>query len=167
MDYLVTSKGDVYSYKPRCYRTHKGPRILKKLKPSGVNDPLRYLSVHLSKGNKVTTREIHRLVGKYFVDGYFEGAVIDHKDRNKHNNDCENLEWVTQRENIHRSYCVMDQVRNYKNWVIVHPDGEQSGILKGYGEILRYITNNNLPILISMLTKHKVHNGFRLIEAVS
>lgn len=36
---------------------------------------------------------VHRLVGRAFVDGYFEGAVINHKDGNAQNNYFENLEW--------------------------------------------------------------------------
>lgn len=43
---------------------------------------------------------VHRIVAKYFVDGWFDGAVVNHIDGNKHNNNYENLEWITQKDNI-------------------------------------------------------------------
>lgn len=44
-------------------------------------------------------RFVHHLVARAFCDGYFEGAVVNHKDCNKHNNSADNLEWVTRSEN--------------------------------------------------------------------
>ena len=40
------------------------------------------------------------LVGLTFVDGWFEGAEIDHIDTNKENNIWTNLRWVTHEENM-------------------------------------------------------------------
>lgn len=47
---------------------------------------------------------IHRLVASYFCDGYFEGAVVNHKDLNKLNNDATNLEWVSRSSNAKHAY---------------------------------------------------------------
>lgn len=58
----------------------------------GINNPERYLTVQVIKNGVTKYLQIHRLVGKYFVDGYFEGAEIDHKDKDKHNNIYTNLE---------------------------------------------------------------------------
>jgi len=44
--------------------------------------------------------DVHRLVAEHFCDGQFNGAVVNHKDLDKHNNCSINLEWVTQKENI-------------------------------------------------------------------
>lgn len=63
-----------------------------------------YLTVHLKVDGKRYSRLIHRLVAEAFLDGYFEGATVDHKDCDKHNNCVENLEWVTKSENIKRAY---------------------------------------------------------------
>ena len=60
-----------------------------------------YLGVWLRNidGNR-KAYDVHRLVAQHFVDGYFEGAVVNHIDLNKHNNHYLNLEWITQQENI-------------------------------------------------------------------
>lgn len=49
-------------------------------------------------------RFVHILVAKAFCKGYFEGAVVNHKDCNKHNNNASNLEWVTRSENSKHAY---------------------------------------------------------------
>lgn len=46
---------------------------------------------------------VHLYVGHGWVDGYFEGAEINHKDFNRHNNNADNLEWVTHKENLEYS----------------------------------------------------------------
>lgn len=46
---------------------------------------------------------VHLYVGHGWVDGYFEGAEINHKDFNRHNNNADNLEWVTHKENLEHS----------------------------------------------------------------
>lgn len=43
--------------------------------------------------------KVHRLVAKYFCEGYFEGAVVNHKDKNTYNNIYSNLEWTTIADN--------------------------------------------------------------------
>ena len=56
-----------------------------------------YLGVCIKdRGNII----VHREVAKAFVPGYFDGAQVNHKDENKHNNRADNLEWVTLKENI-------------------------------------------------------------------
>lgn len=44
---------------------------------------------------------IHRLVAEYFLDKIEGKNIVNHKDSNILNNNVENLEWVTNRENIH------------------------------------------------------------------
>lgn len=48
---------------------------------------------------------LHRLVALAFCDGANQNKVVNHKDGNKQNNFANNLEWVTQRENVEHAIC--------------------------------------------------------------
>lgn len=48
---------------------------------------------------KRTTFYVHRLVAMAFVPGYFEGATVNNKNEDHHDNRAENLEWMTKAEN--------------------------------------------------------------------
>ena len=58
-----------------------------------------YYSVQLRKCITKTIYYVHRLVALHFVDGYYDGAHVNHIDNNKLNNNAENLEWVSISEN--------------------------------------------------------------------
>ncbi len=48
---------------------------------------------------------VHRIIAHTFVDGWSETQnVVDHIDRNKHNNYPNNLRWVTPKENSNNKY---------------------------------------------------------------
>lgn len=64
------------------------------LKPQKY-DKYGHLHVTLSKNGLRKPLKVHRLVGKAFVPGFFEGAVINHKDHHPENNIVTNLEWTT------------------------------------------------------------------------
>ena len=72
------------------------------LKPSSHSNG--YLFLRLSKKGKASYFSCHRLVGKYFVDGYKEELDINHKDGNKTNNYYKNLEWSTRAANINHAF---------------------------------------------------------------
>lgn len=59
-----------------------------------------YLKVGLSKNGKQKTFTIHRLVAQEFVNNPKNKPQVNHKDENKHNNNSNNLEWVTFQENM-------------------------------------------------------------------
>lgn len=63
-----------------------------------------YPEIAVMVEGKRTKYRVHRLVGRAFVDGYFDGASIDHKDCDKTNNRADNLEWVTLSENTRRQW---------------------------------------------------------------
>ena len=46
---------------------------------------------------------VHMYVAKAWVDGYFEGAEVNHKDFDRMNYNADNLEWVTHTENVQYS----------------------------------------------------------------
>ena len=60
----------------------------------------KYYYCLLSKEGQKKQYRTHTLVAKAFCDGYKEGLVVNHKDLNKTNNRAENLEWITQKENV-------------------------------------------------------------------
>ena len=102
---------------------------------------------------------VHRLVAKYFVSGYFDGAVVNHKDGNNRNNHASNLEWVTQRDNIHQSYkdSGLDQTRNYKIWRLFD---QNNGFVKSFiggNKLSEYVDMYYPDISPSMLTKYGKH----------
>ena len=59
-----------------------------------------YYRIALYEGGKRERFYVHRLVGRYFVDGYNEALMINHIDGNPLNNRADNLEWVTQSDNV-------------------------------------------------------------------
>lgn len=63
-----------------------------------------YKQVLLYKNGKKKRVGVHILVAQKFVDGWFDGAEVNHKDLNKTNNRAENLEWTTHSENQKHQY---------------------------------------------------------------
>ena len=71
-----------------------------------------YLTIILyDEDRKPKTYHIHRLVALHFVDGYYEGAEVNHKDGVKQHNEYTNLEWCSRSYNIKHSYCTLAQRR--------------------------------------------------------
>ena len=72
------------------------------LKPA--TDKKGYLRVAFKQLGKHTTFKVHRLVAQLFVNNDFNKPMVNHKDGNKKNNNFENLEWVTNSENIQHAF---------------------------------------------------------------
>ena len=72
----------------------KGRLLKMNLKRNG------YLTVDLSKGNRVKTISVHRLVAVAFIPRIEGKNFVNHKNLNKTDNRVENLEWVTHLENV-------------------------------------------------------------------
>ena len=64
-----------------------------------TNDGYKY--VHLSKFKKRSKGFIHRLLALQYIPNPENKPEIDHIDRNKQNNNIENLRWVSRLENCH------------------------------------------------------------------
>lgn len=79
-----------------------------------------YYTVCLSKKSKKHSANIHRLVAEHFLDRPVGATEVNHKDGDKHNNQVENLEWVTQKENLAHAEKVLDR----------HPFGKPSRKVK-------------------------------------
>jgi hypothetical protein len=63
----------------------------------------RYIQISLSKNNKIKSYALHRLVAEVFVPNPENKLYVNHIDGNKRNNNADNLEWVTQTENMNHA----------------------------------------------------------------
>lgn len=90
--YRVTEEGCIYS-------TIQGRYIKGAISKSGY-ELLTLRDVNGVPFNQYT----HILVAKAFVEGYFVGATVNHKDGNKRNNNKSNLEWITSEENVKHAW---------------------------------------------------------------
>lgn len=63
-----------------------------------------YVRVNLCNNAKQKKYFVHRLVAEAFVEGYFDGADVNHKDFDRKNNNADNLEWVTKSQNSQWTY---------------------------------------------------------------
>lgn len=95
--YQASSDGLIRSVprKDKLGRPHGGKILL-----PAVNKRWGRLQVGLCKDGGQRTWRVHNLVALAFIGIPPEGYVVNHKDGNKLNNRLENLEYVTQRENI-------------------------------------------------------------------
>ena len=102
--YEVSSLGRVRSLDRfvKCGRGGESRRMIKGrvLKPHIVHST-GYEQVIVGSRRK---ESVPRLVALAFVDGHANGLVVNHKNGNRRDNRKDNLEWVTQGENIAHSY---------------------------------------------------------------
>lgn len=79
----------------------RNKRTYKILKPTTQNSGYKF--VCLSKGGNIKCYSLHRLVLEAFKPldkNIKERMVVNHKDYDKTNNNLDNLEWMTQSENV-------------------------------------------------------------------
>lgn len=94
-NYQISNKGRVRS-KARKTKNQYGDEFIK---TTGTYTSAGYEVHNLYLDGKYKTVSVHRLVAEHFVDGYFNGAVVNHIDGDKTNNASSNLEWCTRSEN--------------------------------------------------------------------
>lgn len=87
-----------------------------------------YLTVSLTKSNKLTTYRVHRLVASAFIPNPDNKPSVNHIDCDPLNNKAENLEWCTAQEN---SNWMMKQGRARSRRKIGNADYE-AGYTAGY-----------------------------------
>jgi hypothetical protein len=158
-DYYITEHGEVYSTRPiGASKEHK----LHKLKPKNPGRAEKYLNIILCRDDGQYTKSIHRLVAEHFVDGYFDGAVPNHKDGNNRNNDSENLEWVSVKENVHKSYITsgISAKRQFKKWSLYDPEGNLLGVFYKHTDVKDFVVSHNIPASPTMLIKYGASKGY-------
>ena len=107
--YEINREGDV--------RNTETGRILKQ-QPRGD-----YLKVTLSEGNVARQISVHRLVATAFCEKGYGNTIVDHIDRDKYNNNADNLRWCTYADNARNGirvhdlpdYIYVDKYTNKKN----------------------------------------------------
>jgi len=62
-----------------------------------------YMDVSLTNNKKSKTLLIHRIVAMTFIDNYSEDLQVNHIDGDRQNNNVNNLECLTQQENLKHS----------------------------------------------------------------
>ena len=78
-----------------------------------------YAVINISINGKPKGLTVHNAVAHTFLENdYQEGLQVNHKDGNKLNNKLDNLEWVTQTENMRHAVdvlgnCINDWARRY------------------------------------------------------
>lgn len=99
--YQVSNLGRVKSLTHYIIKENYKPREVKgKILTPFFDRPKGYMSVSLSKNNKIKLQRIHRLVAQAFIPNPDNLIQINHKDGNKSNNNVENLEWCSCKDNI-------------------------------------------------------------------
>jgi len=91
------------------YQLSKDGKVLSKARQGAKTKVLKgargeYLCVHLTKNGKTKKKRIHRLLAEMFIPNPDNKPQVNHKDGNKYNNSLENLEWVTNGENVKHAY---------------------------------------------------------------
>lgn len=160
-EYYITEFGEVYSTKPvGIGKRHKLHKVLPK-NPGKAN---KYFNVILCKDGVHYTKSIHRLVAESFVDGYFDGAVVNHIDGDNRNNIASNLEWTTTKDNIHKSYMTsgIGAVRNCLTWVLYNPNGEEVGRFAGNNLLKKYIKENDIDCSPETIVKYGESKGYKI-----
>lgn len=112
-DYEVSNLGNI--------RRKLGKKYSKKIGKdySQINgsDAGRYIQIKIMKNNIRKHYALHRLVAECFVNNEHNKPFVNHKDGNTYNNRADNLEWVTQKENIEHAIKIIKTHSGGKDWI--------------------------------------------------
>lgn len=138
-NYLIYDNGRVYSKKRKIF-----------LKP--FTDNMGYLQVQLYNKGKGKKIKVHRLVGLHYLPKVEGKELLDHIDRNKHNNHIDNLRWCNHSENKYNTGLQKNNKSGYKQIVyregrakcyIVKKVGQSQKGFKTLEEAIEYRDNYN------------------------
>lgn len=101
--YQVSNHGKIKSLERYKKNHSKLKKVNEKILKTATNR-YGYCIVVLSKNGISHTYTVHKLVMESFNRSPYENEVINHIDSNKTNNNIENLEYVTQKENIRKAW---------------------------------------------------------------
>lgn len=115
--YQVSNLGRVKSLERKC-KVLNGYRTVNERIRSLNKNRYGYITVSLNKNNKTKICTIHRLVAIAFIENPENKIQVNHIDGDKSNNTVDNLEWVSQEENmqhaVNTGLLKFTEERNYK-----------------------------------------------------
>lgn len=145
--YLISNKGNLWSF------FLKGK---KKLSLDGEdNYYVTTLSISRHKSKKV---QIHRLVAEMFIDNPDNKPWINHKDRNRKNNNITNLEWVTPLENNLHSFATSARNNGARAIFNVDDEGEIVQMFPSISMAIESLTTDDKKAWVSVLKKGLLDN---------
>ena len=95
-----------------------------------------YVLVNLYNNGKYKNLLVHRLVALAFIPNPENKPEVNHKDGNKLNNNADNLEWVTEKENVVHSYKKLGRIGFAGN------KGNKDKITEKTKPVIQYDLNN-------------------------
>lgn len=117
--------------------------------------------------------KVHRLLALNWVSGYFEGAVVNHKDGDKQNNTLDNLEWVTRSQNAKHSIHVLKNPKppsvegklgkdahHYKKVRATNVETGEVLVFYGQREAARFLGVNGTNGILSRLKNGGEYRGY-------
>lgn len=91
---------------------------------------------------------VSRLVAMTWCEGYSKGMTVNHIDGNPQNNRCNNLEWVSLKENIQKGF--RNGLYPMYSCVVIEADGTEKSFMS-YADASRYLGKS--PKYVSNLFK--------------
>ena len=98
--YIVSNIGNVKSVDRYVEGKNRSLRFQKGISMNIQENKKGYLVVILHKHGLHYQKLVHRLVAEAFIENPYDLPQVNHKDANKHNNCVENLEWITNYDNM-------------------------------------------------------------------
>ena len=116
------------------------------------------LKFYNNKEKKFKHFQVHRLVAFTFIQNPENKPIVNHIDENPSNNKVENLEWVSNKENIEHSLELNNRTRsNHRSKIVLQIDINTNEIIKEFQSVNQAARENNIfePNIRACCTNYK------------